>query len=303
MAAGDSSVTGAEVRLQHPIDRARDHVRGGGVADPIEVVGYGDLLCPYCQRLRRVMVRLREALGDRLVYVFRHFPNERAHPGATRIALLTEAAGAQGRFWEMHDWIYDSDQPVTEARVVEHARALGLDMARFAADLESPEIRARVEGDLADGRRNGVTGTPTLFVDGLRYDGAWDFYSLLEGLERPVAARVARSARVFASLPASGGIVLLALGAAGAPLREHPAARGLRSGHARVVSPGSFARALAHRRRVVRRGAADVVLPPRRSGDPARGHGRGAGRAPGRGPARACRRGRRPGAGGHLPGA
>jgi NhaA family Na+:H+ antiporter len=210
MSAGEASVTGvAGVRLQRPIDDARDHVRGGGTSDTIEVVGYGDLLCPYCQRLRRVMVRLREALGDRLVYVFRHFPNERAHPGATRIAQAAEAAGQQGKFWEMHDWIYDSDEPVTEARVVEHARALGLDMARFAADLDGPETRARIEHDLADGRRNGVTGTPTLFVDGIRYDGAWDFYSLLEGLERPVAARVARSARVFASLPASGGIVLL----------------------------------------------------------------------------------------------
>jgi Na+:H+ antiporter, NhaA family len=225
MAGGDSPATGvAEVRLQRPIDPTRDHLRGGGVADTIAVVVYGDLLCPYCQRLRRVMLRLREALGDRLVDVFRHFPNERAHPGATRIALATEAAGRQGRFWEMHDWIYDSDQPVTEARVVEHARALGLDMARFAADLESAETRARVKGDLADGRRNGVTGTPTLFADGIRYDGAWDFYSLLEGLERPVAARVARSARVFASLPASGGIVLLlsallALLCANTPLR------------------------------------------------------------------------------------
>jgi NhaA family Na+:H+ antiporter len=83
-------------------------------------------------------------------------------------------------------------------------------MARFTADLDGPASDARVEEDLADGRRNGVTGTPTLFVDGIRYDGAWDFYSLLESLERPVAARVARSARVFASLPASGGMVLLA---------------------------------------------------------------------------------------------
>ncbi|HLK92098.1 MAG TPA: Na+/H+ antiporter NhaA [Polyangia bacterium] len=222
---GDSAATGAtDLRLKRGIDPQRDHVRGAGAEGPIEVVGYGDLLCPYCQRLRRVMVRLREALGDRLVYVFRHFPNERAHPGATRIALATEAAAAQGKFWEMHDWIYDSAEPVTEARVVEHARALGLDMARFAADLERPETSARVEADLADGRRNGVTGTPTLFVDGVRYDGAWDFYSLLEGLERPVAARVARSARVFASLPASGGIVLLlsallALLCANTPLR------------------------------------------------------------------------------------
>lgn len=221
----DTSATSAiGVRLQRPIDPARDHVRGGGVDDPIEVVGYVDLLCPYCQRLRRVMMRLRDALGDRLVYVMRHFPNERAHPGATRIALATEAAANQGRFWPLHDWIFDSEQPVTEARVVEHARAIGLDMARFAADLDAPETRARVEADVADGQRNGVTGTPTLFADGIRYDGAWDFYSLLEGLERPVAARVARSARAFASLPASGGIVLLlsallALLCANTPLR------------------------------------------------------------------------------------
>jgi NhaA family Na+:H+ antiporter len=225
MASADSLTTGVvEVRLQQAIDPPRDHIRGGGAGDPIEVVGYGDLLCPYCQRLRRVMARLREALGDRLVYVFRHFPNERAHPGATRIAVATEAAGNQGRFWEMHDWIYDSDQPVTEARAIEHASALGLDMARFTEDLESLETRARVEDDLDEGRRNGVTGTPTLFIDGIRYDGAWDFYSLLESLERPVAARVARSARVFASLPASGGIVLLvaallALLCANTPLR------------------------------------------------------------------------------------
>ena len=176
----------------------------------VEVVAYADLLCPYCQRLRRVLLRLREALGNRLISVFRHFPNERAHPGAERIARATEAAANQGRFWEMHDWIYDSDDwPVSEQRVLDHARALGLDMARFTADLDAAETRRRVDEDVADGRRNGVTGTPTLFIDGIRYDGAWDFYSLLEAVDRPVAARVHRSARVFASLPASGGAVLL----------------------------------------------------------------------------------------------
>jgi len=74
---------------------------------------------------------------------------------------------------------------------------------------EADEIKNRVDEDIAEGKRNGVTGTPTLFVDGIRYDGAWDFYSMLEALERPVAQRVQRSARVFASLPASGGLVLL----------------------------------------------------------------------------------------------
>ena len=225
--AGDESTAARieEVRLQRPVDVARDHVRGGRAAgDTIQVVAYADLLCPYCQRLRRVLLRLREALGDRLVYVFRHFPNDRAHPGAGRIARATEAAANQGRFWEMHDWIYDSQGPMTEARVLERARSMGLQMDRFLADLDGPETLERVQGDLADGRRNGVTGTPTLFVDGIRYDGAWDFYSMLEALERPVAARVERSARVFASLPASGGIVLLlsavlALVCANTPLR------------------------------------------------------------------------------------
>src|SRR5262249_14617591 len=153
-------------------------------------------------------------LGERLVYTFRHFPNERAHPGTERIARVAEAAGNQGRFWEMHDWIYDRQSPIAEKGLLEFARSLGLDMARFQAELEGDAARRRVDEDLADGRRNGVTGTPTLFVDGVRYDGAWDFYSMLEALERPVAARLKRSARVFASLPASGGLVLLLAAAA-----------------------------------------------------------------------------------------
>src|SRR5215831_17992816 len=210
MATDDSSAVSATFRLQRPVDRGRDHVRGGGVPDVVTVVAYADLLCPYCQRLRRVMVRLREALGDRLVYVVRHFPNERAHPGAERVARATEAAARQGQFWAMYDRVFDKEPAASEQALLQFARELGLDTARFNADLASEETRRRVEEDLAEGRRNGVTGTPTLFVDGIRYDGAWDFYSMLEALERPVAARVQRSARVFASLPASGGAVLLA---------------------------------------------------------------------------------------------
>jgi NhaA family Na+:H+ antiporter len=209
MASDDSQATNAAARLQRPVDLARDHARGGGVDDTVTVVAYADLLCPYCQRLRHVLLELRQALHARLIYVFRHFPNESAHPGSEGIARATEAAAKQGRFWEMHDWIYDSEGPVTESRLLERARSLGLDMERFAADLESEEVRRRVDADVADGRRNGVTGTPTIFVDGIRYDGAWDFYSLLEAVERPVAARLQRSARAFASLPASGGLVLL----------------------------------------------------------------------------------------------
>ena len=195
--------------LLRPVERARDHVRGGDAANRVEVVVYGDYLCPYCRRLRLIIARLRRALGERLAYVFRHFPNERAHPGAEFASRAAEAAAQQGKFWEMHDALYEREPPLTREIVREIAQGLGLDMARFDRDVESEAARQRVAEDLDEGRRNGVTGTPSFFVDGLRYDGAWDYHSMLEELQRPVAARLQRSARVFANLPASAGLTLL----------------------------------------------------------------------------------------------
>ena len=201
--------------LQQPIDDTHDHILGNPThPDSVEVVLYGDFLCPYCRRLRPVFLQLRDTLGDRLVYVYRQFPNERAHPGATFMSLATEAAAEQGRFWDMHGWLFDTNPAPTKQETIDHIRSLGLDMERFERDLQNDEIRRRVEDDLNEGRRNGVTGTPTIFIDGLRYDGAWDFYSMLEALEQPIASRIERSARAFASLPASGGIALLLAAAA-----------------------------------------------------------------------------------------
>jgi NhaA family Na+:H+ antiporter len=202
------------LRLRRPVDLARDRYRGGGDADAFTLVLYGDYLCPYCRRLRFVLANLRQTLGSRFLYVFRHFPNERVHPGADFLARAAEAASRQDHFWEMHDWIYAQDPPLAENDVLAFASSLGLDMRRFHRDLESEETRRRVDEDLTEGKRNGVAGTPTVFIDGIRYDGAWDFYSMLEALERPVATRLQRSARAFASLPASGGAMLLLAAAA-----------------------------------------------------------------------------------------
>jgi NhaA family Na+:H+ antiporter len=207
MARDDGS--GPMLQLHRAVDPDRDHVRGVMTGDAVVVVGYQDFLCPYCRRLRQVFRRLRAALGDRLVYVYRYFPNERANPGAELAAQAAEAAARQGRFAEMHDAIFDRQLPIGRPELLEMARAIGLDLERFERDLASDVTRARVGQDFADGRKNGVTGTPTLFVDGVRYDGAWDYHSILEALERPVAARVHRRARVFASLPTSAGLVLL----------------------------------------------------------------------------------------------
>lgn len=205
-----SSGTTPSFRLARPLDFARDHVRGGGAGRATTfVVLYGDYLCPYCRRLAPVLARLRQTFGERLAYAYRHFPNETAHPGASFMSRAAEAAGRQGRFWEMHDALFAHEPPLTEEAVRSFALEIGLDMESFERDLGDDELTRRVEADVADGRRNGVTGTPTIFVDNQRYDGAWDFYSMLEGIERPVAARVQRSARVFANLPASGGFMLL----------------------------------------------------------------------------------------------
>ena len=188
------------------------------------VVLYGDYLCPYCQQLKRVLERLRKSLGERMTYVYRHFPNERVHPGAQFASLAAEAAGRQHKFWEMHDALYDQRRPLTQAVVLEIAQSLGLDMGQFRADLDDAQLRQHIDDDIEDGHRNGVTGTPTMFIDGIRYDGAWDFYSMLEALDRPLGARVRRSARSFANLPASAGLVLLAAAALALILANGPLA-------------------------------------------------------------------------------
>lgn len=201
---------GAGTILQRAVDPQRDHVRGGGAADGVvSLVLYGDYLCPYCRRLRKVLAQLRATLGQSLVYVFRHLPNETAHPGAEWLARATEAAAAQGRFWEMHDWLYEQPLPITREQVLRFAASLAIDLGRFQRDLDSEASGTRVQEDLREGRANGITVTPTFFINGERYDDAWDFHSLLEALQRPLAAKVKRSARAFANLPASAGLMLL----------------------------------------------------------------------------------------------
>lgn len=214
-----------DFKLLRSIDRDRDHVRGGYASGHVvNLVYYGDFLCPYCRRLRAVLKRLREAIGDRLAYAFRHFPNERAHPGAEFMARAAEAAANQGRFWEIYDELFDKEPPFTEDDVRELARKIGLDMVRFERDLDSEEVRARVAEHLAEAERNGVSGTPTIFIDGVRYDGAWDYYSLLDVFERPIGERIQRSARAFTSLPASGGLVLILAALAALSLANSPLA-------------------------------------------------------------------------------
>jgi protein-disulfide isomerase len=167
-------------RLKPPVG-PHDHVQGAPGAR-VTLVEYGDYECPHCARAHLVVKRLQDALGDDLLFVFRNFPLTQVHPYALRAAQAAEAAGLQGRFWEMHDLLFENQPLFEDPQLAGYARACGLDLRRFAEDIESEAVIAKVKADFLSGARSGVNGTPTFFVDGERYDGSWEADAFLAWL-------------------------------------------------------------------------------------------------------------------------
>src|SRR5919205_2637635 len=161
---------------------ARDHVRGPEDA-PVTLVKYGDYECPYCGQLHPVLEEVRERAGERVRFVFRHFPLDSAHPRARRAALAAEAAASQGRFWEMHELLYENLDELGDEDLRRYAAELGLDLQRFEADLANDDLAWRIEEDRLGGERAGVGGTPALFVNGAKYSGPMDLDGLLAAVE------------------------------------------------------------------------------------------------------------------------
>lgn len=170
------------VRLDPPL-AAEDHVRGKRGA-PLELVMFGDFQCPYCVAAQPILRRLRERLGERLLFCFRHFPITERHPDAQRAAETAEAAGAQGAFWEMHDALYARRGALAEPDLLAAAGDLGLDVTRVERELRERTHAARVQRDLDSGRRSGVLGTPGFYANEEPVRGAFDARSLIDALER-----------------------------------------------------------------------------------------------------------------------
>jgi len=160
----------------------RDHARGPAEA-PLTLVEYGDFECPYTRRARPVVERLGRDFGDRLRFVYRHFPLTRIHPHAQHAAEAAEAAASQGRFWEMHDMLFHNQRHLDAADLIRYAAELGLDVARFERELNEHAHAGRVNDDVGSGLKSGVKGTPTFFVNGLRHDGPSDLATLRTALE------------------------------------------------------------------------------------------------------------------------
>jgi protein-disulfide isomerase len=168
-------------RLLPPLEDV-DHVRGERSA-ALELVMFGDFQCPFCLGAQSVLRRVRERLGDRLLFAFRHLPIPERHPLAPLAAEASEAAADQGRFWEYHDALFQAQPKLSRETMLGVGRELGLDAERLAAEIDSEAHRERIARDLDSAERSGATGTPTFFVNGSRFSGAYDAASLVEALE------------------------------------------------------------------------------------------------------------------------
>ena len=164
-----------------PLEDGIDHVRGS--ADAPAILEYGDYECPFSRQAFRAIERVERLRAGGIRFAFRHFPLTEIHPHALAAAAAAEAAALQGRFWEMHDLLFHRQHALDDDDLRAYAVELGLDSTRFERDRVASEALSRVRRDVASGEASGeVTGTPTLFIDGLVHRGAFDADALLEAL-------------------------------------------------------------------------------------------------------------------------
>lgn len=166
-------------RLTPPVG-PQDHAQGPADA-PVTLVEYGDYECPYCGAAYPILKEVQRRMGDRLRFVFRNFPITESHPHAGRAAEIAEAAADPAMFWALHDLLYENQTALETAHLIAYADRVGMDRARAQAAFDG-RYDARIRADFMGGVRSGVNGTPTLFINGTRYDGARDVASLVAAL-------------------------------------------------------------------------------------------------------------------------
>lgn len=151
---------------------------------PVTLVEYGDYECPVCGAAHLILKDIQKQLGNRLRFVFRNFPLSEMHPHARDAAQAAEAANAQGKFWEMHDALLENRKSLSEEDLIAYGERLRLDEDQFAADLDGEAYTDKINADFESGAESGVNGTPTFFINGVRFDGDFRNGDLLTELKR-----------------------------------------------------------------------------------------------------------------------
>ena len=163
--------------LAEDVDDERDHIRGPDDA-LVTLVEYGDFECPYCGRAESTIRELLSNFGQDIRYVWRHLPLNDVHTHAQLAAEASEAAAAQGVFWEYYDALFADQSALTGKDLIARAERMGLDVERFTEDVREHRYAGRVADDVASADESGVSGTPTFFINGRRHHGPYDIESL-----------------------------------------------------------------------------------------------------------------------------
>jgi protein-disulfide isomerase len=172
-------------KLAVPVTPERDHIEGPLTAQ-LTLVEYGDYQCPYCGAAYPEVKRVQEKLGTELRFVFRNFPLTNMHEYAMAAAETAEAAAVQGKFWPMHDFLYEHQKTLGDSNVaLSYAKKLGIDTQRFEREIAQHAYQKRIKEDFMGGVRSGVNGTPTFYVNGVRHDGESVAQALIKALGHP----------------------------------------------------------------------------------------------------------------------
>jgi len=159
-----------------------DHLEGNKEAT-LELVEYGDYECPHCGHAHPILKKIVKEFGPRLKFVFRNFPLSEMHPHAVSAAVAAEAAARQGKFWEMHDIIFEHQHHLEPGDLHMYAKKIGLDLQQFMNDIQDNAIIDHINDDIESGLRSGVNGTPSFYINGKKYEGDWEFEPFAEYLE------------------------------------------------------------------------------------------------------------------------
>jgi protein-disulfide isomerase len=182
------STTQWDAVLTVPVSEDRDHIQGPADA-PATLAEYGDYECPYCGAAYPIIKEVQARMGERLRFVFRNFPITTSHPHAQQAAEAAEAGASQGKFWPMHDLLYENQRDLRDEALRAYAEQLGLDVELFDKEMAEHVHAERVHDDFMSGVQSGVNGTPTFYINGVRHDDSYDIETLLAALEQAASGR------------------------------------------------------------------------------------------------------------------